>query len=62
MADLIAIGCPDERTAMAAADEARRLARDLIIQSARLTINPGSRQTVCGIRMEPHGTLGQRPR
>lgn len=32
MADLIAIGYPDEATAAAAADEARRLARDLIIQ------------------------------
>ena len=63
MADLIAIGCPDERTAMAAADEARRLARDLIIQSARLKINPGGTgQTVCGIRMGAYGTLGQRPR
>jgi uncharacterized membrane protein len=32
MADLIAIGYPDETTAEAAADEARRLARDLIIE------------------------------
>jgi uncharacterized membrane protein len=32
MADLIAIGYPDETTAAAAADEARRLARDLIIE------------------------------
>ena len=32
MADLIAIGYPDETTADAAADEARRLARDLIIE------------------------------
>jgi len=32
MADLIVIGYPDETTAAAAADEARRLARDLIIQ------------------------------
>ena len=32
MADLIAIGYPDETTAFAAADEARRLAADLIIQ------------------------------
>ena len=31
MADLIAIGYPDETTAAAAADEARRLAADLII-------------------------------
>ncbi len=32
MADLIAIGYPDEATADEAADEARRLARDLIIE------------------------------
>jgi uncharacterized membrane protein len=32
MADLIAIGYPDEATAEQAADEARRLAQDLIIQ------------------------------
>lgn len=32
MADLIAIGYPDETTAAAAADEARRLSRDLIIE------------------------------
>jgi uncharacterized membrane protein len=32
MADLIAIGYPDEATAEAAADEARGLARDLIIE------------------------------
>ena len=32
MADLIAIGYPDETTADAAAEEARRLARDLIIE------------------------------
>jgi uncharacterized membrane protein len=31
MSDLIAIGYPDEATAEAAADEARRLAKDLII-------------------------------
>jgi len=32
MADLIAIGYPDETTAAAAADESRRLAQDLIIE------------------------------
>jgi uncharacterized membrane protein len=32
MADLIAIGYPDEATAAAAAGEARRLAQDLIIE------------------------------
>ena len=32
MADLIAIGYPDQTTAIAAADEARQLAKDLIIE------------------------------
>jgi uncharacterized membrane protein len=36
MADLIAIGYPDETTA--AADEARRLARDLIIQPDAIAV------------------------
>ena len=38
MADLIAIGYPDERTATAAADEARRLAQDLIIQPDAIAV------------------------
>ena len=46
MADLIAIGCPDETIAEAAAGEARRLAHDLIIQPDAITVivrdKPGS--------------------
>ena len=38
MADLIAIGYPDEATAFAAADEARRLAQDLIIQPDAIAV------------------------
>jgi uncharacterized membrane protein len=38
MADLIAIGYPDETTAAVAADEARRLARDLIIQPDAIAV------------------------
>ena len=38
MADLIAIGYPDETTAERAADEARRLAHDLIIQSDAIAV------------------------
>jgi uncharacterized membrane protein len=38
MADLIAIGYPDETTATAPADEARRLARDLIIQPDAIAV------------------------
>jgi len=38
MADLIAIGYPDEATAAAAADEARRLAADLIIQPDAIAV------------------------
>ncbi len=35
MSDLTAIGCPDEATAEAAAEEARRLAKDLSISLTR---------------------------
>jgi uncharacterized membrane protein len=38
MATLIAIGYPDETTATAAADEARRLAKDLIIQPDAIAV------------------------
>ena len=38
MADLIAIGYPDETTADAAAEEARRLAADLIIQPDAIAV------------------------
>ena len=38
MADLVAIGYPDEATATAAADEARRLAADLIIQPDAIAV------------------------
>jgi uncharacterized membrane protein len=38
MATLIAIGYPDEATATAAADEARRLAQDLIIQPDAIAV------------------------
>ena len=38
MADLIAIGYPDEATAEAAAAEARRLARDLIIEPDAIAV------------------------
>ena len=38
MADLIAIGYPDQATAEAAADEARRLAQDLIIQPDAIAV------------------------
>src|ERR1700751_2904446 len=38
MADLIAIGYPDETTATSAADEARRLAQDLIIEPDAIAV------------------------
>ena len=38
MADLVAIGYPDMATAEAAADEARRLAQDLIIQPDAIAV------------------------
>jgi uncharacterized membrane protein len=38
MSDLIAIGYPDEATAQAAADEAHRLARDLVIEPDAIAV------------------------
>jgi uncharacterized membrane protein len=38
MADIIAIGYPDERTAALAADEARKLAADLIIEPDAIAV------------------------
>ena len=38
MADLIAIGYPDEATAVAAADEARQLAKDLIVEPNAIAV------------------------
>ena len=38
MAELVAIGYPDETTATEAADEARRLAQDLIIQPDAIAV------------------------
>ena len=38
MSDLIAIGYPDETTAEAAADEARQLAKDLIIEPEAIAV------------------------
>jgi uncharacterized membrane protein len=38
MSDLIAIGYPDEATAQAAADEAHRLAKDLIIEPDAIAV------------------------
>jgi uncharacterized membrane protein len=38
MSDLIAIGYPEEATAEAAADEARRMARDLIIEPDAIAV------------------------
>jgi uncharacterized membrane protein len=39
MSDLIAIGYPDEATAEAAAEEARRLAKDLIIEPDAIAVS-----------------------
>ena len=49
MATLIAIGYPDEATATAAADEARRLAQDLIIQPDAIAVidRDGTAATTC---------------
>ena len=64
MADLIATGCPDGTTAVAAPDEERRLTRlSGWVRSARPKVNPGGiGQTDCGIRMEAYGTWARGPR
>ena len=59
MADLIAIGYPDEATAEEAADEARRLAADLAAGSLLLGQMPGSPPSAGALligRSGPRGT------
>src|SRR6185312_5300762 len=61
MADLIAIGYPDETTADAAADEARRLAQDLIIdrgdRAGQRRQLPGAHQPSPGWRRRDLGDV-----
>jgi uncharacterized membrane protein len=64
MADLIAIGYPDETTADAAAGEARRLASDLIIQPDAIAVivrdTDGSYQP-CTAARQPRSNPEQSP-
>jgi uncharacterized membrane protein len=54
MADLIAIGYPDETTAEAAADEARRRAHDLIIQPDAIAVIVRGKEGSCHVRISHH--------
>jgi uncharacterized membrane protein len=54
MSDLIVIGYPDETTAEAAADEAHRLARDLIIQPDAIAAIVRDREGKFHVHTEHH--------
>ena len=58
MATLIAIGYPDEATAAAAADEARRLAKDLIIQPDAIAVIVRDRQGDYHVDTTHHAVSG----
>ena len=54
MSDLIAIGYPDETTADMAADEARRLAKDLIIEPDAIAVIVRDREGRFHVRTSHH--------
>src|SRR3984893_2743235 len=54
MADLVAIGYPDEATAEAAADEARRLAQDLSFQPDRTAVIVRDKDGSYHVHTTPH--------
>jgi len=56
VADLIAIGYTDETTATAAADEARRLAADLIIQPDAIAVIVRDKEG--SYHVHPHDSSG----
>jgi uncharacterized membrane protein len=58
MATLIAIGYPDETTAAAAADEARRLAKDLIIQPDAIAVITRDRDGDYHVQTHHHAVGG----
>ena len=59
MADLIAIGYPDETTAEAAADEARQLARDLIIEPDAIAVIVRDAQGDYHVHTRHHMEIGR---
>jgi uncharacterized membrane protein len=59
MADLIAIGYPDEATAEAAADQARRLAKDLIIQPDAIAVIVRDKDRSYHVRTTHHAVGGE---
>ena len=58
MADLIAIGYPDLATASAAADEARRLSQDLIIQPDAIAVIERDADGSYHVHTTHHATAG----
>ena len=58
MSDLIAIGYPDLATASAAADEARRLAQDLIIQPDAIAVIERDADGSYHVHTTHHATAG----
>jgi uncharacterized membrane protein len=58
MAELIAIGYPDETTAELAADEARRLSRDLIIQPDAIAVIVRDREGKYHVHTSHHAVGG----
>ena len=58
MAELIAIGYPDESTAELAADEARRLAHDLIIQPDAIAVIRRDTEGKYHVHTSHHGVGG----
>ena len=59
MADLIAIGYPDESTADDAAAEARRLAQDLIIQPDAIAVIVRDKDGSYHVRTTHHAVGGE---
>jgi uncharacterized membrane protein len=58
MSTLVAIGYPDETTASAAADEARRLARDLIIEPEAIAVISRNRDGRFQVSTNHHAVSG----
>jgi len=58
MADLVVIGYPDLATASAAADEARRLSQDLIIQPDAIAVIERDADGSYHVHTTHHATAG----
>src|SRR5690349_10057901 len=58
MATLVAIGYPDETTAAAAADEARQMAKDLIIQPDAIAVITRDKEGKFSVTTNHHAVAG----